>query len=154
MTTQPDKLEPHKLETLPVARKDKDPALIIYFDGICGFCNAAINFLMKLDAGGKLVYAPLQGETAQRFLPLSDVKNLKTLIVTLDGQIYRRSAAVVRILWQLGGYWSVLGTFLWIIPAPLRDLGYRLFARFRYRLFGTLDACRMPQPGERDRFLP
>jgi predicted DCC family thiol-disulfide oxidoreductase YuxK len=48
----------------------------------------------------------------------------------------------------------LLGTLLWVIPLPLRNLGYRLIARFRYMLFGKHEACRLPTPAERDRFLP
>jgi predicted DCC family thiol-disulfide oxidoreductase YuxK len=42
---------------------------------------------------------------------------------------------------------------LWIIPSPLRDLGYRIVSRLRYRLFGKHDACRLPSPAERAVFL-
>lgn len=36
----------------------------------------------------------------------------------------------------------------------LLDLGYRVVARVRYRLFGRLDACRLPSGDEKVRFLP
>jgi len=39
------------------------------------------------------------------------------------------------------------------LPRALTDTGYRLFARVRYRVFGRLDACRIPGPGERERML-
>jgi predicted DCC family thiol-disulfide oxidoreductase YuxK len=39
------------------------------------------------------------------------------------------------------------------MPRPLRDLGYDLVASNRYRIFGKLDACRLPSPEERARFL-
>jgi predicted DCC family thiol-disulfide oxidoreductase YuxK len=53
----------------------------------------------------------------------------------------------------LGGPWAALGALLWIIPSPLRDLGYRIVSRLRYRLFGKHDACRLPSPAERAVFL-
>ncbi len=70
------------------------------------------------------------------------------------GETYVRSAAAVRVLWLVGGVWGWLGTLLWLVPLPLRDLGYRLFAASRYRLFGRHETCRLPQPGEAERLLP
>ena len=64
-----------------------------------------------------------------------------------------RTAAVSRILMTLGGRWPMLGAMLWLIPFPVRDLGYRLVSRFRYRMFGKHDACRLPTPAERAAFL-
>lgn len=132
----------------------KSNGMVVYFDGICGFCNGTVNFLLKHDPQGKLTYAPLQGETARERLDPAEVTDLNTLIVTINDRKYHRSAAVVRILWQLGGIWNVLGSILWVIPQPIRDAGYRLVAKFRYRIFGKHESCRLPSPEERDRFLP
>jgi predicted DCC family thiol-disulfide oxidoreductase YuxK len=43
---------------------------------------------------------------------------------------------------------------LWLIPRPLRNWGYNLVAKHRYRVFDRKDACRMPTLDERARFLP
>lgn len=127
---------------------------IIFFDGICGFCNASVDFVLSRDREEKFRFAPLQGETARQILAPKDTQNLHTLVLWVDDKTYRRTAAVVRILWQLGWSWRILAALLWLIPWPLRDLGYLLVARNRYRLFGRKDTCRMPTPAERARFLP
>lgn len=128
---------------------------IVFFDGICGFCNATVDLLMRCDRHGVLNFASLQGETAARLLPESDRQDLKTLVlVTESGRRYVRSAATVRIAWRLGGLWKVAAVLLWLIPLPLRDLGYRVVSHIRYRLFGTRETCRMPTDTERDRLLP
>ncbi|MFC3657611.1 hypothetical protein FZ025_04565 [Xanthomonas hyacinthi] len=36
---------------------------------------------------------------------------------------------------------------------PLRDAGYRLIARNRYRWFGSSAPCFLPDPAQRSRFL-
>ena len=41
-----------------------------------------------------------------------------------------------------------------LVPRPLREIGYKTVSKVRYRLFGKRETCRMPKPGERDRFLP
>jgi predicted DCC family thiol-disulfide oxidoreductase YuxK len=40
-----------------------------------------------------------------------------------------------------------------IIPRPIRDFFYKLFARYRYKLFGKQDACMIPTPEVREKFL-
>jgi len=126
---------------------------ILFFDGVCGLCNRFVDFVLKHDRRGRVVFAPLQGSTAAASLPEDLVQGLDT-VVFLDGDRCQiRSSAIVRIFWRLGGAWSVLGTFLWLIPKPIRDLGYKLIARSRYRWFGQKETCRLPTPAERARFL-
>jgi predicted DCC family thiol-disulfide oxidoreductase YuxK len=127
---------------------------IVFFDGVCGMCNRTVDFLLARDPRAVLRFAPLQGETAQQRLGTPDDEMLKTIVLQDRGREYRRSAAVVRILFHIGGAWKLVGAGLWLIPRPLRDLGYRLIATCRYRLFGRKETCRMPTPAERERFLP
>lgn len=126
---------------------------ILFFDGVCGLCNRFVDFVLKYDRHGRVAFAPLQGSTAAASLPDDLVRGLDT-VVFLDGdRCQTRSSAIVRIFWRLGGAWSFLGTLLWLIPKPIRDVGYKIVARSRYRLFGQKETCRLPTPEERARFL-
>lgn len=127
---------------------------ILYFDGVCGLCNHSVDFVLKRDREHSILFAPLQGETAAQELPAEDVHNLSTIIFQTPHGLYRRSAAVVRILWTLGGIWAFWGALLWLVPLPLRNLGYRAVSATRYKVFGKKETCRIPTPEERDRFLP
>ena len=40
-----------------------------------------------------------------------------------------------------------------LVPLPLRDWGYGMVARFRYRVFGRYDTCPIPPPEQRSRLL-
>lgn len=131
----------------------EDPTPVVFFDGVCGMCNRFVDFLLRHDRQGVFRFAPLQGETARNFLPRSDTDSLGSLVLMSHGKAYRRSSAVVRILLGLGGCWAIQGALLWLIPLPLRNLGYRLVAFCRYRLFGKKESCRLPSPEERERFL-
>jgi len=126
---------------------------IVFFDGVCGLCNSSVDFVLRHDRRGRMRFAPLQGETAARLLPAADRENLGSLVLWEDGQAWRRSTAVVHILWKLGGIWTVPAAVLWLIPSPLRNAGYRVVAKLRYRLFGKKETCRLPSPEERGRFL-
>ena len=135
-------------------RQDDAVRSILFFDGVCGLCNRAVDFVMVRDTSGTIQFAPLQGDTAKLLLSAADRENLDSMIFWVAGRPYRKSSAAVRILWRLNPAWQVLGTLLWLIPVPLRNLGYQLVARNRYRFFGKKETCRMPTPEERLRFLP
>jgi predicted DCC family thiol-disulfide oxidoreductase YuxK len=130
------------------------PTNVVYFDGVCGLCNRFVDFVLSRDRRGAIRFAPLQGDTAKH-RSIAVAPNLDTVVWSDSrGREFLRSAAAVRVLWQLGGVWRLIGWLLWLIPLPLRDLGYRMIAANRYRLFGKKETCRMPTPAERARFLP
>ena len=60
--------------------------------------------------------------------------------------------AIIISLSTLGIPWSLMGVF-WVIPGPIRDLGYSWAARRRYKWFGKRPECRLPTPEEQVRFL-
>ena len=133
-------------------------AVIVLFDGVCAFCNGAVEWLLRHDPEGRLRFAPLQGETAAglRARHPEIPATLETLVVveTVAGEerVWLRSAAVLRACAAISAAprWV---RWLALVPRPLADLGYRLLARVRYRVFGRLDTCRLPLPGERSRIL-
>ncbi|MCA8988289.1 MAG: DUF393 domain-containing protein [Planctomycetaceae bacterium] len=135
------------------ASADTKTQPVLLFDGVCGLCNSFVDFIMKRDRQGHFLFSPLQGEFAADHTTAEDREQLKTVVLVLGDRTYRRSAAVVRVLWQMGFPWSLCGTMLWLIPQPLRDLGYKMVSRSRYRLFGKKESCRLPTREERARFL-
>lgn len=133
---------------------DLPPRLVLY-DGHCGFCDASVQWLLDHDADGALTFAPLQGETAAAVLARVDIPDgLDSIVFVEDAERASwRSTAAVRIAAALPWPWKVLAA-AWLVPWPLRDLGYRLIAKVRYRIWGTLEACRLPSEAEAARFLP
>lgn len=127
---------------------------VLFFDGVCGLCNRFVDFILRHDRRGALRLAPLQGETAESMLVPDERESLASVVLCVGNRSYRRSAAVVRVLWRLGPFWKAAGGLLWLVPLPLRDLGYRLVAGNRYRIFGKKETCRLPTPEERNRLLP
>jgi predicted DCC family thiol-disulfide oxidoreductase YuxK len=45
-----------------------DTRYIIIFDGVCNFCNGAVNFIMKRDPEGLFCFTQMQSETAQELI--------------------------------------------------------------------------------------
>ena len=131
----------------------QDPP-IVFFDGVCGLCNKAVDFLVRRDRRRTLRYAPLQGETARRLLPAlgNDRARWSMLLLDADG-LHDQSEAALRVARRLGGFLTVL-SWARIVPRFLRDPVYRFVARNRYRWFGEKESCRIPSPTERALFLP
>ena len=50
-------------------------------------------------------------------------------------------------------FWRVAGARLLVVPRAVRDWGYGVVARNRYRMFGRYDVCPLPSEDTRDRFL-
>jgi predicted DCC family thiol-disulfide oxidoreductase YuxK len=112
----------------------------------------------------------------------ADARDLDTVYVVVnyelaDEQLLSRSDAVSLIFQHLGAaefrsarpgpragptqttptpgslFWRLTGLALRMVPSSLRDWGYRLVARHRYRIFGRYDTCPIPTEGTRSRFL-
>ena len=126
---------------------------IILFDGVCNFCNATVNFILKKD---KQIFrfSPQQSEQGRRLLEQHGKADtaLKT-IVFIDGSHWLVGVEpVISITRQLRGY-SWLSILLRIIPRKNSKALYAFIARNRYRWFEKRDAYRLPEPGEQQRFF-
>lgn len=127
---------------------------IVLFDGVCNLCNASVNRIIDRDPGDTFRFAALQSEVGRSLAAEHgiDADRLGSLVLIEDGQAYVRSTAALRIARRLNGPLRLLWPLV-IVPAPLRDLVYRLVANNRYRLFGKRDRCRLPTEQDRARFL-
>jgi predicted DCC family thiol-disulfide oxidoreductase YuxK len=127
---------------------------ILFFDGVCNLCDASVQRVIKADKKGVFRFASLQSEAAQEMLADSDLNptELKSVILLHQDRFYTRSNAVLESARLLGGGWSLLYVFK-IIPPFLRNAAYVLIARNRYRWFGKKDACMIPTPDLKSRFL-
>ena len=126
---------------------------IVLFDGVCNFCNGAVNFIIRHDPQGQFRFAPLQstfGEEMKIEFGIGD--DVDSIVLVEDRRAYTHSDAALRIARGLGGIWSLGYAFI-IVPKIVRDWFYKLFARYRYPLFGKKEICMVPTPEVRDRFL-
>jgi predicted DCC family thiol-disulfide oxidoreductase YuxK len=156
---------------------------ILLYDGVCGLCNWLVQFILRRDPAGVFRFAALQGELAGRILARhgANAGDLDTVYVVVDYELPEehllpRSDAVIFILRNLGAaelrsdrasgapvptqagptrtiFWRMMGHLLQLVPRPLRDWGYGVVARNRYRAFGRYDTCPLPTEDTRSRFL-
>ena len=97
---------------------------LVFYDGKCGLCDHAVQFLLKVDKRKQFVFAPLQGTTAAAELKdvPEHIKQADSLILienyqSKDQIIYILGKGAFRITWLLGGVWSLLG-WLNFLPVP------------------------------------
>jgi predicted DCC family thiol-disulfide oxidoreductase YuxK len=132
---------------------------ILLYDGVCGLCNRMVQFVLRRDREAVFRFAALQSALAGRVLARhgTRVGEMDTFYAVInlelaDERLLARSDAVIFVLKQLG-VWRFSGVFLQFLPRALRDWGYGIIARNRYRIFGRFDSCVLPSPENRERFL-
>ena len=127
---------------------------IILFDGVCNFCNGAVQAILKIDKDKKFLFAALQSAAGQRLLAEYHLSktDLNTFIFIDKGNAFQKSAAALKVINYLPGGWRLLKIF-GIIPPFIRDAVYDLIARNRYKWFGKKEACMIPSKELMSRFL-
>jgi predicted DCC family thiol-disulfide oxidoreductase YuxK len=127
---------------------------IILFDGVCNFCNGAVNFVVGQDKKKIFRFAPLQSATAQNLLAKHNLpkKDFDSFVFIDGGKAYLSSTAALRVMQKLPWYWKWIQAF-WIVPERLRNGVYRFIARNRYKWFGQREQCMVPDADMRSRFL-
>jgi predicted DCC family thiol-disulfide oxidoreductase YuxK len=134
-------------------------SVIVFYDGVCGFCNRMVRFLAHRDRRDRFRFASLQGPLAAELLLGHDANpaELDTFYVLVDyglpdERVYSRARGVLRLFRELGGLWALVG-LLGILPASILDAAYDGFAARRYRIFGRYEQCPLPEPGQRRKFV-
>jgi len=132
---------------------------IVLYDGVCGLCNRAVQFLLKRDRHDRLRFASLQSDFAATLLKRHgmDHQDLDTVYAVLNhGEaseaLLAKGDALLQFAKEIGGVWNIarLGR---IIPRSIRNCLYDFVARHRYQVFGKYDACMLPDPRHKHKFL-
>lgn len=117
---------------------------ILIFDGDCGFCTSAANFVERRSKT-RIIARPWQTTELAPY-KLTREQAQKQVWLVLDGKRYGGHECFCMLLRIQRKPWL---TFIgWIFMTKpfgwLAALGYRLVARFRHRLPGGTPACQMP----------
>lgn len=132
---------------------------IVFFDGYCGLCSKAVNFIIKHDKNKKFKYSPLQGEFIKTISfnndkhKVKDIINLDTICLYNGPSLFIKTQAWRIILKELGGGYRLLYYLSYLLPAIILDQFYDLIAKNRYAFFGRLPHCRVPSETEKDLFV-
>jgi predicted DCC family thiol-disulfide oxidoreductase YuxK len=140
----------------PAGREGTD---LLLYDGVCGLCSGLTRFVLRMDRDRRFHFASLQSAAARAVLKPFDREagGLTTFYILVGYRgprpvLLARGRAALFVMSTLGWPWKAIGV-AGILPDSLLDRGYDLISRHRYRLFGRLDACPIPPPEHRARFL-
>jgi predicted DCC family thiol-disulfide oxidoreductase YuxK len=118
-----------------------------------------VNFIAENDSRQRIKFGAIQRHGsnlralgAGRFAE-GGSEALSTVVLAQGSTIYTKSSAAARALAMLDRPVCYVAGLIYIIPAPLRDVGYRIVAANRYRIFGRSETCRAPSPSFEQRFL-
>ena len=129
---------------------------IVFFDGVCNFCNATVDFVWKHNKRRSLYYASLQSDIAKEKLLKRGVNDIKLRTIYYDDgySVYQKSQAIFMILTNLDGiFYPLLGKIALIIPRIISDYLYDIISKNRYSIMGKRDSCRIPSIEEEEYFL-
>ena len=132
---------------------------LVLYDGVCGLCDRFVQFLLRIDRNDRLRFAALQGPIGTKILNEAGraATALSTVVVVADhgtgGQrLLDRSDAALFAIASAGGLYRGAEA-LRLVPRFIRDAAYNLIAKWRYRIFGRFEACPIPRPETRAKFL-
>src|SRR5687767_9090702 len=127
---------------------------IVRYDGVCGLCDRSVQLILRNDRRGRFRFAALQSDAGRALLEKFGLppEALDSVVLVEGGRASRKSRAAFRIARRMDAPWPLLWPLI-VIPRPVADFFYDLMAKNRYRIFGKLDACMIPPPEVRARFL-
>lgn len=128
--------------------------LIVFYDGSCGYCNRAVSTCLRMGLPDHVFFATLEGENYRDLKKIAPyVDEVDSMLVWDQGRkrVLMRAAAVSELAAQ---YRHPLGwCFLFlIIPVPILNIGYRIFAAVRHKI-GIRQTCRVFNEQEQAQLL-
>ena len=128
---------------------------LILFDGVCNLCNNSVNYIIRKDKKNRFLFAAIQSETGDKIIRQLEIDTTKTdsiILVKNESQYYFKSTAALKIARDLQFPTNLYAVFL-IVPPIIRNWVYDLIARNRYKWYGKRDACMIPTPELKAKFL-
>ena len=132
----------------------KDKKLLL-FDGVCNLCNSSVQYVIKHDKNNVFLFTALQSEVGQNIVKHYNIDTSRVdsiLLYTPGKGIQYKSTAALKVASQLGFPINLLTIFL-IVPKVIRNWVYDFIAKNRYKWFGKKDACMIPTPELKSKFL-
>ena len=117
---------------------------ILYYDGLCVFCNKSMHFIISRDKKRHFKIAQ------QQLQP--DATKYDSIVLVSKGVEYTHSTAVIKSIFLLGGFYKS-AVLLFIFPKFLRDAVYKFIAKNRYKWFGKYNSCPTLPEDWKDRII-
>jgi predicted DCC family thiol-disulfide oxidoreductase YuxK len=125
-----------------VVTTSTDATGTVVYDADCGFCTVSADWL---SGRGECAVVPWQQLDLEAAGLTRDEVMSAAYWLGPDGTKRRGARAIAAALRTCGPQYRLLGQVIDLPPVrPLAAVGYGLVARYRYKLPGGTNACRMP----------
>ncbi len=129
-------------------------APIYLFDGHCVLCSRAVQYVLRHEKSPDMRFIAISSAEGRELATANDIDpdNPESFLIIEKGVVHRSSDAILVSARYIGGIHKIalIGK---ILPRPLRDWLYGLIAKNRYKVFGRTEACFVPSPEDRERFV-
>jgi predicted DCC family thiol-disulfide oxidoreductase YuxK len=145
---------PYSYRAEPKVPSFDDSHPITIMDGECMLCSVGARLIARFDKKAEFRICRAQSELGQALLGhygLS-LRDPESWLYIVNGQAFTSLDAMIRVGRRMGGLGWLLQA-LRLIPSSMQDYLYRKLARNRYRLFGRVDMCSIPDPALRARLM-
>lgn len=128
----------------------ESPDALLIFDGDCGFCTRSAGWIASSWRNGarRISWQQLGASRLSELGLSAESCREAAWWVEPDGTLYKGHRAIGKALAAAPG-WKALAGRLILNRAvnPIASVVYALVARYRYRLPGGSETCRVDQPG-------
>ncbi len=117
---------------------------LIIFDANCRVCSHSISFIEKRDKKGVFTFLGMKDTKTKELINMYAIKNFDedTLILIKKENIYLRAEAILEITKEISLPWSFFQV-LKIVPLPLLDTLYKIFAKNRHKILSKKSKCKI-----------
>jgi predicted DCC family thiol-disulfide oxidoreductase YuxK len=119
-----------------------DDRPVFVFDGVCVLCSGGAAWLMRHDKKRLFRMTTAQTPLGAALYVHYGIDWNETYLLVSSGLPYTKSSGYLHMCRVLGGWWRLFLVF-GLIPRALRDWGYDIIARNRYRWFGKVEYCEL-----------
>ena len=140
--TAPRNATPFSYRQDPAVPAFPDDKPIFIFDGYCVLCSGGAAWLMRHDKKRIFRMSTAQSSLGAALYAHYGIDWDATYLLISNGLPYTKSGGYLHMCAVVGGWWKAV-LILYLIPRALRDWGYEIIARNRYRWFGKVEYCQM-----------
>jgi len=112
---------------------------ILLFDDKCNVCCLSASFVKKRNKN--IILDSLYSEKGKSLLKEHNIKQDSAVFIE-NNKAYTYSTAVLRVLKNLKKPWNFLYCLI-ILPEKFRNFLYKLFSRYRYKIYKRMNSCRV-----------
>jgi predicted DCC family thiol-disulfide oxidoreductase YuxK len=124
------------------------------YDGTCVLCSRMVRYTLAHEIMPSIRFVAIQSQGGRKLALAHGVNpdNPESFLFIENGRALARSDGVIALAHHLRGPARAiqLASFL---PRAFRDRIYNHIARNRYRIFGRLTKCEVPEEAVRGRFI-